>query len=648
MKGDNAMHTFRAIFGLEARRFFCRRNGIIFVAFLTLLLLFLLDGIVTYKTEIEDMKLFQETERNKVEHFVHYTQYGAYGIRLKFVPSPMSVLFSNSSVYRDLISNVDSGERLRIYNSFKGRNLFTEKSGNYMDYSGILLLIGAFLALLYGFETFYYRKYQKHLACFIPFKRLFAYVVITRIMLLSLLFLSLSSASLLFLEINGIGVFGIHFLCFAFVTILVMIFFLSIGMVAGTMTKRSMGIILLGIAFFTSIYLIPLTVNKIANLKSNNIKSNYQLELEKLKLLMAFEQNFKEQVGIFNSGEVAPQKVKQLITDTLKKEYKKFGKYENNMRLEMKRYAGAFQSLSVLFPTSFFQSSNNELSSQGYSNFIDFYSFNQKRKNQFIKYYVDKKFYNKLDKVQSFIKGDENLFHANSRLPEKLPLGIFITIAYILGLTWFSYLRLDNLIFPRPRGELDFRNIELDVRSGEDNAIKTDNCIIEQFFNFFSGRTNEFNGVITINSDSVCDNVKLNFVYLPYLLEFPLNLTPNAILSFLKNLQRIPADKIGPAVERIGETNIDKKFSEINHEEIALILLTLFPATTDTLYIFDDFFFSLNRETIKKLQEMQGIIKCEGGKLIYMSSQSYETLPLNADNNILIYRDEEKYLVKNL
>jgi hypothetical protein len=47
----------------------------------------------------------------------------------------------------------------------------------------------------------------------------------------------------------------------------------------------------------------------------------------------------------------------------------------------------------------------------------------------------------KTTKVESFIKGDENLFYAKNRTPEGFARGVLLTLVYIIGLFIISYFR---------------------------------------------------------------------------------------------------------------------------------------------------------------------------------------------------------------
>jgi hypothetical protein len=131
---------FRGIIGYESKKLFIRRNIIILAVIFIFLALLCWDGIGDYKKIEANKKPFQEMERDKVAMHLHYTAYGARGIRLLYIPCPFSIIFNDSAVFPGMTAHVDTGEALEISNSFKGKDLFSD-SGGFMDFAGIMFLI---------------------------------------------------------------------------------------------------------------------------------------------------------------------------------------------------------------------------------------------------------------------------------------------------------------------------------------------------------------------------------------------------------------------------------------------------------------------------------------------------------------------------
>jgi ABC-type transport system involved in cytochrome c biogenesis ATPase subunit len=608
---------------------------------------FAVDGIIAYKSTLANKKVFQETERTKVSHYVFITQYGGYGIRLMLIPASMSVLFNNSTVFNELISNVDTGERLNIYTPFKGKNLFSEKSSGYMDFSGIIIIIGAILALLYGYDALQNAGYFKFISNFAGFKKVIAYVLIVRLILINTFFLLLTALSLLIILMVGINLVNFHFIYFVFKVLLVITFFTCFGFFTGTLKRKALQVMVMIVFYLCFILFIPWTVNKIVSIRANGITSNYKMELEKLKIMMAFERKFYEQIGIFNSKEIADEKVKKLIEEVLNNEYKKFEDYENKMKHEMIDNIRSYQKVSSLFPTTYYVSSNYELSSKGYLNVIDYYAYNQSIKKQFIDFYVKKKFYSKIDRIESFIKGDMNLFYSKSRVMDGWWKGIFLTILYIFVLLISAYIRLKNAIYITPRKEPGGnQGIEILLRMGEEICIHTDKNTTRHFFNLLSGKPTGFPGKISLDGINIVKREKKDFVYLCSPQALPVDITPAALVTFLKTLFNLSEKDLIDIKKGIRDDILKKKFGDIGAAQKVRILFNAALLKKAPLFLFDDFFNNLPRETIKGFEQELKALKQNGGLLLYMTTTSFEYIPVSVDRYAKIYLDNDKYVYK--
>jgi hypothetical protein len=546
------MNPFRAIFYLEARRMLCRRNVIIFVVMALMLMLFLWDGIGNYRSILEDKEVFQQTERQKVGKYVLITQYGAYGIRLMFIPSPMSILFNNSSVFSELMANVDTGERLNIYNSFKGKNLFTEKSGGYMDFSGIFVIFGGLLALLYGYDSTRNKSYIKFFTNFAYLKRIYLFVFFSRLILLNFFFLLLAALSLIFVLAFGINLFNIHYVYFNIALLCLVSFFYSFGMMVGVLKSRTkFGFLIIGYMGF--IFITPWMVNKIVYIRANDIMSNYKLEFSKLKAIMDFERRFYKKVGVFKSQNIAPGVVKDLIKKVLDNEYEKFEVNENEMKGEIMNNSLFHQRISSFLPTTLYISNNSELGSKGYLSFFEYYSFVQERKSQFINFYVEKKFFkeNGKDKIESFIKSNENLFRARSSKSEYFKPGILFTLLYITSLCILNYLMLRKTIYrDRKKCYPMSDSMKITFKAGEQLGIKTDDMVIHKFYKTFSFNSKTIADKISFAGGNPSKNGTYDFVYLGNPGFLPGEITLAALIAFFKLMLNLTGFRAPPHKEK--------------------------------------------------------------------------------------------------
>jgi hypothetical protein len=303
------MNTFKAFLVLEFKRLFSRRNMIVLGVFAVLSVYLIYTGVQQYNDLSTPKKEFREIERLKAQQFINWEQYGGYGIRLYFMPSPINILFYNSSLFDELTCRIDVGEELNIYSLFKGKNVFSEKSGRFLDFSGLILFLGSLMALFYGYDAIRDEGYVKFLASMYGYRRTFFCIWGARTILLCLVFVISIFATILFFflwgKIDSIIIIIARvsvFLPMIFLPMILVIelFFFTIGTIAGTFEKNFSGGLFIIICWILSIYLLPAVLNKVVEVKAQakKILSYYNTELEKIKTLMAFEQKAKPKTAI--------------------------------------------------------------------------------------------------------------------------------------------------------------------------------------------------------------------------------------------------------------------------------------------------------------------------------------------------------------
>ncbi|MCP5102040.1 MAG: hypothetical protein GY950_01610, partial [bacterium] len=156
------MKMMGSFFAAELKSRLRPRDIVIYLAFILVLILMARDGRQNYLNTQNNTKPFQETEKTKVDNYILYSQYGGFGLRVMFIPSPYSVLFTNPA-FEGLLSNVNTAERLSIYKSLKGRNFFSEHSGQ-INYLVILLVFSVFFGPIYGYYTVKSKLFLKFLS----------------------------------------------------------------------------------------------------------------------------------------------------------------------------------------------------------------------------------------------------------------------------------------------------------------------------------------------------------------------------------------------------------------------------------------------------------------------------------------------------
>ncbi len=594
-------------------RLFKLHKVLIFVLICILLAFSIQDGKRSYKTTLVNSKLFQETEKFRVKQYLNYTYYGWYGVALMFVPGSSGVI--TPGIYNELNANVNSGERLTIHNQLKGRNLFADNKF-YMDFSGLIILMGCLICLTYGFEAVSNKEYLMFLASLSSPTRVVASILGARIILMTLIFLGVAGFSLLVLLMNGINMFNVYYLWFLVTTILIFTLFLLMGASLGTIKHKITGVITLCAVYFFFVFLLPLVIIKSTQFKADSIQSSYKTELENLKLVMHFEQKVRKEGSDYSETAGPPsEKTIKMVKEILNRDVIKFQEREENTKNEILGRIKYYHALSSFFPISFYISLCNEIGSKGYLNFIDFYSFSQKQKARFIDFYVRKKFFSPLKSkgIESFIKGNENLYFSKSRLPRYFGWGLGLMVLYILVLVWVVFYRFNKLL---TRDRQPINNFAINIESGKLNLLLTgDPAIRHHPYSYFSGTSQT--PPITINGKEAKE---LGFVYLPNPQNFP-------------GVARTTIQMVFPGSEKCK----NKFFWPKRVAQKPALWEILFEAAKKTgkVIIFDDFFVSLRGTEIEKIKQE---IATHGINSLYITKNEYMAISI-VDNLIFCTED---------
>jgi hypothetical protein len=438
----------------EFLRIFRDKKVILFIVFLLILSLYYISiGISEYMGFLNKKENFIAYEKQKVKQYTNYIQYGGYGFRVLYELSPVTVFFTNSTVFKDIESNVDTLEILKIYHSFKGKNLFTQKE-RFKDFSGIVFLFGSLFMIYMGAGMIESKNYMRFVLKQMGLKKVFFKTLFSRLFWLNMIFVLLFEVVYFFTLIRDIRlhVFSIPFLLpFLLYVLLFLNFFFFIGSLMKILSKFGM-ITYMWIFLFwvVSIFLIP-EINRVYLFnESQKLPTNEKINIEKLKTLMDFE---KKGVEVLLKKQYSSTEI-QTINMKLAKEYKK-NEFMLNVSREMVLRKGLrnlinyYEKTSLLYPSLYYSFVSHEISGQGFYGYMDFYDYVMKLRTEFLEYYIQKVYIKRSQKIEPFVKHNENIFIAKNHLPETYLYGILIIMCYCIILIGISYFRLRNLIYKK-------------------------------------------------------------------------------------------------------------------------------------------------------------------------------------------------------
>lgn len=566
---------------------------------LTVALGFYQYGISEYKKTLEQKVIFQEVENNKMDMYSSYRQYASFGFRVLFQAAPVSVFFTGSTALQEISAYIDSGERLNIYKPMKGKTVFEINKYLFSDFSGILLFFSSLMALLYGFTAFPNKEYQMMLASIAGWPKLFFSTLLARAIILVFFILLSITMAVLLIAINGLSVSIDPPLLLYFKEICsVSIFFLVLGSVFGAFELNIPGFIGIVSSLFSFLFIVPFLVSMIVAAKSDIIKPEYQLETEKLKLMMDFERKAKENNVILELHKLPADIHREYIMDYYQNAFQTMQKLENEMKTQMEMVTNLYYKLSSFFPTTEYLALTNEISSKGYKALDSFYNYVKQNKEAFFKEYMEKVYFSSQPaKVEPFLKGDENIFKSKPALPDYYLLGTFFTLLWIATLLMFSFYRFRNNLFELPKKEIDAPEPkDIKIISGKLKSWYIYGDLLKkQLYIFLSNEAREFKKrgycyrVFLNDQELNTSKKRQNFFYLCHPKAMPKFLKVGDFLTLIMNFFGTPKGTRKEIVSRFSlEAAWNKKFAELNITELGNVFLAVLDLKRLDVYLLDD------------------------------------------------------------
>lgn len=430
----------------ELERLLTDKKNLIWLLCLFLITVYFTNlGIIDYRNFFNDKKAFCDFEKKKIKSFVTYGQYYAFGFRLLYEPSKLIVFFRNSNIFQNIESNIDGTEVIKVYNPKKGK--FIVNRGYFKDFAGVLFFLGSLYMFYVGsisFRTYPFLKYfisRKHLAA----------SILSRLIMLNLIFMFILLINYLFCIFKGIAFSKIEAGIFASYCIYTLVF-LSFFYLAGTFTAAVFKAKKIGAAFIIWIILVlgipEINNNNLVN-RIEKIPTYESLNLKKLSTLMEIEKNTQEKVLQILKGNKDKKEIKKVHKDGalifFKKVYPANKKIEDEYNRGVSRVIKRYEKESVVIPTSYYRFFTGEISSMGYSGYYDFLNYNARMREDFFQFFFKKRYeVEETHNIESFVKSEENIFKAQSRLPKSFYVGLGFTSLFTILFFAASYFVLSR------------------------------------------------------------------------------------------------------------------------------------------------------------------------------------------------------------
>jgi hypothetical protein len=614
------LRPLTSIFNFQLKQAVNKRNMLVFLVIAVILQVFLQVGKANHNDILESKDTFQRHEKQKASRYLHYTQYGSFGIQLLIIPHVNCILYFDSTC-DNLLCNADSTYVFNTYTSVKGRRLFANRS-RFLNFSAMFLLFGVLACLVYGKDTIVRKDYLKFISNLTGSARAFWFTAAARLMILFLAALVLYGISVLpMLVFDGINLFSASYPSL-FIIILVFLFFFSIGCVVGFKKSQFTRILILGAVYFISVILLPWVMDLYAEISAKDLPPLIEYDFQNFNVLMQEEEKWDKKYGPPKSNEDSSDDEIKDFKEIMIKMKKIFRRNEDSLKSQTMAKIKTQKTISSLFPTLFYFSTCESSSGTGVDSYMDFHTYCQETKEGFVDFVIYKTFPGKdqpLPKVESFLKGDEDLFFSKPKLPYNFGLGVFLTPFYtvLLLLLTFSILKKSMKI---PEAKTAYT-----IEQEKDNPLFVfckNQAIKEDIFNFY-----QIQGgccLEKINTgDFMFNGVKAQEIF--------------------KHLCQVSGIDEQKALENLNQMNIkDLRGLPVCHEIILKIYAAVTTAADSESIVMNDFLKNESRELEKDLFNLLSFLEKTGKKTLYLSCQMWNTTTPFEDNISLSESDNFK------
>ena len=590
----------------ELKRFTSRRNLVVLGGFILALLLSCWYGTVLYRSTIANKSSFQATEQERKALCKQYTFRGIPEARLLFVPGPLSIIFHESGAFTGLTARVEAVERPEMNTSLIGKGIFANVGGC-LDFAGIMFICGALLALLYGYEGTHNRGLLRYISSLSGYRNPGFLISLARVLLVNMVILVLYGLAPLWFLLTGTHGVNILFLAYLPGLLLLITGFTLIGALTGTLENKTTRLLLLPSTYFVLVFLLPWLLRAGTDLEAQiNLPSAYNVEHEILKHITANEKEMLKNPLIMKSGEPLPENTINLVTAKYEALFQQIHQLDISRLDDIRKRMNTYQTLSALFPTTFYLSVSRELSGKGFQEFEAFYRYACDTQLKLASFQLKQRFSPPPgESPESFFTGNEYLFLGKSRIPGNFLLGTVLGLLYIMALLWALSQRS---VTGQKKKPLNTTTIDFSERNTH-FALCKDNRVKEAIIRDSSGQPGT--GVltktpVTFSFDSIS------------------GIRANTLLRFFCRLAKTDHEKAREHAAIMGITDLHTL--PLTAEDFLKLYAAAMTAEERVkTIILDDFFKGETRRFEQECMKLLEHLEASGKKILYLGCDMYRS-----------------------
>lgn len=419
----------------ELRRIlFNRRNMLLFIMIFLGSVYLVITGVMEYKKIEKERENFQLFEREKVQLYIDYSQYGGYGFQVFFMPGPMYVFFNNTRVLGDITCNIDTMQIINVQQSFKGRNLFPKK-GFLKDFSNVHFYFGSLFMLFLGASLFVSPGHVRLMLAQYPIRKVFFSAVASRLLILDTLILLLQALAVLIPKAMQVP---FHpgdlrgYFSFSLYTLLFHNLFFFIGMLISIhfSLKRRVSLFLF-ITWFFLIFVIPEIEGLYISSATSLIPPNDSINIRKMQNMVNLEGQVRRSIEKSErAAEVEREQRRREAFAFMDLSYAENLVLESELNDAVKAVVRKYRYSSLLIPTVYYHFLGGGVSSMGYTAYLNFIEYIMKIQDDFMVFYMKKRYRSQDKKVEAFVRGNENVYTGKTDTPAGYWMSILIIALY--------------------------------------------------------------------------------------------------------------------------------------------------------------------------------------------------------------------------
>jgi hypothetical protein len=604
---------------LEKDRIFSlKRNVIFFTLFGFIGIFFVSSGVQEYKNFLNQKEFFITHERDKMDIYTSLGHYGAYGIRVLYEPSPLSIFFNNSKVFENSYSTVDMTENLDVNRSYKGRNLLLKK-GFFKDLAGMFFFFGSLFMVYMGMTSYKSEKY------FFKFGN-----VIIRLGILNSVFVILICVWYNFPKAFQLRFGAGDSEVFSYFVIY-LLFFLGFFYGAGLLIRvlcgnKPVSCICMFIFWFLSVGIIPEAMIIYLQKRSQLLPANEKYNITKFEEVVNFEKEVQKATEGIKNPEKRNEIYREMVKNFLETGCVKNSKIEKDINSHIQQLVREYESLLLAYPAGFYNYLSGEVSGQGYNGYLGFVNHTLALRRNFIEYYLKTRYDSNDKSILSLVKDDENIFTARCFLPQSFAIANGIILLYTIIFFAVSYLVLKRRIGFMP----EIKKPGYEFRKGNTYFVL---CKNDQY------RDNLFRIYQADENTIGIDNVKAEEldpgVGLAQMVTYFCKLSGVDEKDAMENLHLLGVENI----KAPGQPPRRGKREKTADEVIYKIYCAVTMAGTHKIVVVNDFLKGKSREMERQFLDLVSGLNQAGKIIVYLSSEIFLTsLPFEGSIKIENYK----------